>query len=113
MERIEIELGTWESAPCPIYTGKIKDEDLARAEITLYNIMCSYYAWSKYDVERILLGGGDYIERDKFFDAVCKEEEKLVMEIGGIYYEDMTDEEYNALMFECDALAPFETDCRI
>jgi hypothetical protein len=28
---------------------------------------------------------------------MCEEEEKIVIECGGVYYDDMTDEEYNAI----------------
>ena len=90
MVRIEIELGMWESAPCPIYTGKITDEDLNRAEIELYQIMINSYAYDEEMVTAFLNGEGDDFERDRFQDFLCEEEEKLVIEIGGKYYEDMS-----------------------
>lgn len=93
-DRIEIELGMWESAPCPIYTGKITKDDLDKAERELYYIMCQYYRWNEEGVNRLLKGIGETDEINDFKDAVCEEEEKLVMHYGGVYYEDMTDEEY-------------------
>ena len=91
---IKIELDAWESAPCPIYTGNITKEDLEKAERELYDIMCHYYRWNKEDVNRLLKGIGDANEIEDFKDAVCKEEEVLIMNYGGVYYEDMSDEEY-------------------
>lgn len=91
---IKIELGAWESAPCPIYTDNITKEDLEKAERELYDIMCHYYRWNSDDVNRLLKGIGDSDEIEDFKDAVCKEEEILIMNYGGVYYEDMSDEEY-------------------
>lgn len=93
-DKIEIEVGMWESAPCPIYTGNITREDLEKAERELYDIMCHYYRWNREDVNRLLKGIGDANEIEDFKDAVCKEEEVLIMNYGGVYYEDMSDEEY-------------------
>lgn len=93
-DRIEIELDAWESAPCPIYTGNITKEDLEKAERELFDVMCHYYRWNKEDVNRLLKGIGETDEINDFKDAVCKEEEVLIMNYGGVYYEDMSDEEY-------------------
>lgn len=91
---IKIELDAWESAPCPIYTGNITKDDLEKAERELYDVMCHYYRWNKEDVNRLLKGIGETDEINDFKEAVCKEEEVLIMNYGGVYYEDMTDEEY-------------------
>ena len=96
MERIEIELGMWESAPCPIYTENIKDNDLEWAEKELYQIAINSHAYTKEMVDDFLNGKGilveDQYERERYLDFICEEEEKLVIEIGGIYYEDMYDD---------------------
>ena len=91
---IKIKLDAWESAPCPIYTGNITKDDLEKAERELFDIMCHYYRWNKEDVNRLLKGIGETDEINDFKEAVCKEEEVLIMNYGGVYYEDMTDEEY-------------------
>ena len=91
---IKIELDEWESAPCPIYTGNITKEDLEKAERELFDVMCHYYRWNKEDVNRLLKGVGETDEINDFKDAVSKEEEVLIMNYGGVYYEDMSDEEY-------------------
>lgn len=36
-----------------------------------------------------LKGGGDDEERDAFMSKLCEKEEDIVIEYGGIYYEDM------------------------
>ena len=95
---IKIELGAWENAPCPIYTDNITKEDLEKAERELYNIMCHYYRWNSDDVNRLLKGIGETDEIEDFKDAVCKEEELLIMNYGGVYYEDMSEEEYNSII---------------
>ena len=95
---IKIELDAWESMPCPIYTGNIAKEDLEKAERELYDIMCHYYRWNKEDVNRLLKGIGEDDEINEFKDAVSKEEEVLIMNYGGVYYEDMSDEEYCEVM---------------
>lgn len=95
---IKIELDAWESMPCPIYTGNITKEDLEKAERELYDIMCHYYRWNKEDVNRLLKGIGETDEIEEFKEAVSKEEEVLIMNYGGVYYEDMSDEEYCEVM---------------
>lgn len=107
MERIEIELGAWESAPMPIYTAKV---DVELAERLLYGTMLNYY--DEQEIIKYLTTEEKDYRWGKFMDRMCEEEEKIVIECGGIYYDDMTDEEYNALMLEFDSVTPFETDCR-
>lgn len=100
MGKIEIELGMWESTPAPIYTGKITDEKLEWAEHELYEIAVAITR-NKQVVDDFLNEKGELVDdqykREKFLERLCEEEEKLVIEIGGIYYEDMTDEEYDAI----------------
>ena len=99
---IKIELDAWESMPCPIYTGNIAKEDLEKAERELYDIMCHYYRWNKEDVNRLLKGIGETDEIEEFKEAVSKEEEVLIMNYGGVYYEDMSDEEYCKVIEEAE-----------
>ena len=94
-DRIEIELDVWESALFPIYTGNITKENLEKAERELYHLMCHFHRWDKDDVDRLLKGIGPTDEIEDFKDAVFEVEERLVIEYGGVYYEDMSDEEYS------------------
>jgi hypothetical protein len=89
MEKIEIELGMWESAPCPIYTANV---DLEKAEKLLYQSALTYC--SKDQLEDYLTndsyrGDGWTSDWEKFQEWLCAEEEAIIMDCGGIYYEDM------------------------
>lgn len=89
MEKIEIELGAWESAPCPICTTNV---DLDKAERLLYLSALSIY--SKDQLEDYLTnndyrGSGWTREWEKFQEWLCAEEEAIIIECGGVYYEDM------------------------
>lgn len=91
MDRIEIELGMWESAPCPICT---KNVDVDKVETELYQQMIHSFAYSKEQVEDFLTndkyrGDGWTSEWERFQEFLCAEEEALVIKYGGIYYEDM------------------------
>ena len=95
MDRIEIELGMWEDAPCPIYTENV---DLKRAEKLLYQSAVT--EWGEKEVERLLTQDkpDEYSRKwERFQEWLCAEEEAIVIECGGKYIEDMTDEEYNAI----------------
>jgi hypothetical protein len=87
MDRIEIDLGAWEDSACPICT---KDVRLEEAERSLYIAMTNqYYKYTDEEIERYLNGEGDDWERDKFMCRLCEEEEKIVLECGGVYYEEI------------------------
>ena len=90
MDRIKINLADWENAACPIYT---KNVNLEKAERELYLVMTYIHGYSDSDIERLLADTSN----DEFHDTLCREEEISVMENGGKYYEDMSDEEYKAV----------------
>jgi L-rhamnose mutarotase len=92
MEKIEIELGAWESTLMPIYTANV---DVELAERLLYNTMLNYY--DEQEIIKYLTTEEKDYRWGKFMDRMCEEEEKIVIECGGVYYDDMTDEEYNAI----------------
>mgnify|MGYP003509659520 CR=1 FL=1 len=100
MDRIKIDLLDWESAACAIYTTNV---DLATAEIELYSAMRAKWGYDDNDINKFLntpeddLNDEEYNAREKFLSRLCEEEELAVMRNGGIYYEDMSDEEYNRL----------------
>lgn len=100
MDRIKIDLLDWESAACAIYTANV---DLATAEIELYSAMRNKWGYDDNDINKFLntpeddLNDEDYNAREKFLSRLCETEELLVIHNGGIYYEDMSDEEYNRL----------------
>ena len=99
-DRIEIEVGMWETAPCPIYT---KNVDVDKVEKLLY--ASAVQSYGKEVVEDYITNpaykeDGWTTEWEHFQEWLCAEEEAIIMECGGIYYEDMTDEEYEKIMQE-------------
>lgn len=101
MDRIKIDLMDWESAACAIYTANV---DLATAEIELYSAMRAKWGYDDNDINKFINNpddnDDDYYAREKFLSRLCEEEELAVMRNGGIYYEDMSDEEYNRIFAE-------------
>lgn len=92
---IEMDRETWESAGCPIYCGKITDEVMCMLVKELYEGLVAI--WGEDSVKMYIKKGTKYKRFDEIDDTRWREEEILIMTNGGIYYEDMTDEEYNAL----------------
>ena len=90
MDRIEIEIGMWESAPCPICTENV---DLDKAERMLYASAAQSYG--KEVVEDYITNKEEYdnekwtSEYEHFCEWLCAEEEAIIMECGGVYYEDI------------------------
>lgn len=97
MERIKIELDDWECACCAIYTANV---DLETAEKQLYTQMRMKYGYDDNDINKYIKGRGNQRERERFLDRLCEEEETAVLENGGVYYEDMDDDEYEKIMQE-------------
>lgn len=87
-KKIKIDLDAWEAAPSPIYT---KEVDIDRAEQLLTLDMLSYY--SQQEIDDFLTGKADSYATDKFNELLCEREEKVVIYCGGIYYEDMEDDD--------------------
>ena len=85
-DKIPIDLRAWEDAPCPICTKKV---NLDNAEKLLYLSMCNHHRYNKNDIQTYFNGKGDWRERDKFLEILCIEEEYLVINNGGVYYEDI------------------------
>ncbi len=85
MERIEIQLEFWEDAACPIYTEKVNKD---KAEKELY-IAMKNNGFTDKEISTFVKGEGDMYLRGKFSDRLCMEEENIIIENGGIYYEDL------------------------
>lgn len=95
MDRIKIDLLDWEGAACAIYTTNV---DLPTAEIELYSAMRAKWGYDDNDINNFLNNAGNDNAREKFLSRLCEEEELAVMRNGGIYYEDMSEEEYNHIL---------------
>ena len=91
-EGIEIDSVTWEGAPCPICCKDITDDDYCDIVITLYNILVDCFG--KEQINKYINKMVHGVDFDDIDDFRWREEEKLFLDYGGRYYEDMTDEEY-------------------
>lgn len=85
MEKIEIQLEIWEDAACPIYTEKVNKD---KAEKELY-IAMKNNGFTDKEINTFVKGEGDMYLRGKFSDRLCMEEESIIIENGGVYYEDL------------------------
>ena len=85
MERIEIQFEIWEDAACPIYTEKVNKD---KAEKELY-IAMKNNGFTDEEISTFVKGEGDMYLRGKFSDRLCIQEENIIIENGGIYYEDL------------------------
>lgn len=100
MDRIKIDLLAWESAPMPIFTDNV---DLDVCEKQLYAVMVSHYGYSDNEIDDYMNNRGEETKRENFQDLLCVEEEDIILDNGGLYYEDMTDEEYAKVVEKRDA----------
>ena len=88
----------------PSNISKISSKSVITSSSFKFNVSISVVGyWNKEDVNRLLKGIGETDEINEFKDAVSKEEEVLIMNYGGVYYEDMTEEEYANVLETEDA----------
>lgn len=92
---LEMDRETWESAGCPIYCDRITDEAMCSLVKELYDTLVAI--WGEDVVKKYINKGTKYDRFDEVDDVRWREEEILIMTNGGVYYEDMTDDEYNAI----------------
>ena len=92
MKRIEIDLDYWEDAPIPIKTDKVNQK---KAEQDLYIAMRQYGYDDEFMENFFKKEQSEYtIEDDDFDMARWKEEEIAILDNGGIYYEDLEEDDY-------------------
>ena len=98
---ITIDRVTWEEAPCPMYCGNIDDNTMCKIVVTLYEILKDKFEEELNDYIEYRNGKEFSLERQYVLEDIddfrWREEEELFCQNGGIYYEDMSDEEYNRL----------------
>ena len=94
---ITIDKVTWEEAPCPMYCDKIDDNTMCTIVISLYDILKRDFGNDLKDYIDYNNGKELPLERTNVLEHLdnirWKEEEKLFLDWGAIYYEDMSDEE--------------------
>lgn len=86
MDNISIDLQSWENAPIPICTTKV---DLETAEKELYRKMRMKWGYDNNDIQTFLNECGNQFDREKFLTRLCEEEENVILDNGGFYYEDV------------------------
>lgn len=87
---IEVDRETWESAPSPICCEKITDEDMCAIARTLHDVLVSVFGIV--DVNKYVnktIHGVNFNDFDKIDEFRWREEENLILDYGGKYYEDM------------------------
>lgn len=92
---IEIDTNTWECAGCSMYCGNITDDDYCNIVKELYASLVQTFGEEKIANYIKELSKDTHSKEFENIDIVrWEEEEKLFLNYGGKYYEDMTDEEY-------------------
>jgi hypothetical protein len=98
---ITIDKVTWEEAPCPMYCDNIDDDTMCKIVILLYEILERDFGDDFKDYIDYNNGKELPLERTNVLENLDSSrwvvEEELFCEWGGIYYEDMSDEEYDRL----------------
>ena len=98
---ITIDKVTWEEAPCPMYCGNIDDDTMCKIVVSLYDTLERDFGNDFKDYVDYNNGKELPFERtnelEHLDDIRWREEEELFCEWGAIYYEDMSDEEYDRL----------------
>lgn len=93
MERIKIDLDYWEDAPFPIKTDKVNEK---KAEEDLYIAMRQRGYDDEFIENFFKKEQSEYTLEDEDFDiARWTEEEIAIIDNGGIYYEDLEEEDYD------------------
>lgn len=92
MKRIEIDLDYWEDAIFPIKTDKVNQK---KAEEDLYIAMRQRGYDDEFIENFFKKEQSEYTLEDDDFDiARWHEEELAILDNGGIYYEDLEEEDY-------------------
>ena len=98
---ITIDKETWEEAPCPMYCDKIDDDTMCNIVVSLYDILERDFGDNLKDYIDYNNGKELPLERTDVLEHLDSyrwtAEEELFSINGGIYYEDMSDEEYDRL----------------
>jgi hypothetical protein len=101
---IYIDRQTWEDAPCPICCENISDDNMCKIIITLYDELVTVYGLDEVKKYISYKNKQSINELDEFTETELHDmdniddyrwtiEEQLFNEFGGVYYEDMEDDE--------------------
>lgn len=88
--------GDYESMPSPMYAGEFDDEKMQNLADEIYHSLRYEYGYSE-DELRDFFTNPDAVENEKMSGHFWIEMETIAVNMGMRYYEDMTEEEYNAI----------------
>lgn len=91
--------GDYESLPAPMYAGEFDDEKMRKLADEIYQSLYYEYGYSDEELHEFFTNP-DARENEKMSGHFWIEMEKIAVNMGMRYYEDMSEEEYNAISEE-------------
>ena len=88
--------GDYESLPAPMYAGEFDDEKMQNLAEEIYQSLRCEYGYSDDEIHDFFTNP-DACENEKMSGHFWIEMEKIAVNMGMRYYEDMSNEEYNAI----------------
>lgn len=88
--------GDYESMPSPMYAGEFDDEKMQNLAEEIYQSMRYEYGYSEDELHDFFTNP-DACEDEKMSGHFWIEMENIAVNMGMRYYEDMSEEEYNAI----------------
>lgn len=88
--------GDYESMPSPMYAGEFDDEKMRKLAEEIYQSMRYEYGYSEDELHDFFTNP-DACEDEKMSGHFWIEMENIAVNMGMRYYEDMSEEEYNAI----------------
>lgn len=91
-----ISRGDYEGLPIPMYAGEFDDSQMRKLAEKIYLCLTNEYRYTDRELEKYF-NDQTANKDDELDDAFWKEMEEIAVKMGMRYYEDMTEEEYNAV----------------
>ena len=86
----------YESMPFPMYAGEFDDEKMQNLADNIYQTLYHEYGYSDDELHEFFTNP-DACDNEKMSEYFWIEMENIAVNMGMRYYEDMTDEEYDAI----------------
>ena len=91
-----ISRGDYEGLPIPMYAGEFDDSQMRELAEKIYLCLTNEYRYTDKELEKYF-NDQTANKDDELDDAFWREMEEIAVQMGMRYYEDMTEEEYNAV----------------
>jgi hypothetical protein len=88
--------GDYESLPAPMYAGEFDDEKMSKLAEDIYQTLHHEYGYTDDELHEFFTNP-DAWENEKMSGHFWIEMETIAINMGMRYYEDMSEEEYNAI----------------